>query len=99
MCDVIIVKIVLVREEAVLLIGNMSNISEEMLEQTLDKKLMSNMRIKKSAHERHANMVTSGEWSSGESCLLLKLVTFTDQMLGFNLPYLKKFGLWILLKL
>lgn len=55
----------LVREEAVLLIGNMGNISDEMLEQTLDKKLMSNMRIKKSAHERQANMVTSGEWSSG----------------------------------
>ena len=43
----------------------MDNISEEMLEQTLDKKLMSNMRVKKSAHERQANMVSSGEWSSG----------------------------------
>ena len=59
-----------------MLIGNMSNISEEMLEQTLDKKLMSNMRIKKSAHERHANMVTSGEWSSGKSFKFEKFEVF-----------------------
>jgi integrator complex subunit 4 len=54
-----------VREEAVLLIGNMDNVSEEMLEQTLDKKLMSNMRLKRSAHQREAGMVASGEWSTG----------------------------------
>lgn len=59
----------LVREEAVLLIGNMDNVSEEMLEQTLDKKLMSNMRAKKSAHEREASLVSAGEWSSGETPL------------------------------
>ena len=55
------------------MIGNMGNISDEMLEQTLDKKLMSNMRIKKSAHERQANMVTSGEWSSGTEKFGLQL--------------------------
>ena len=35
------------------------------LEQTLDKKLMSNMRMKRNAHERMAGLVSSGEWSSG----------------------------------
>ena len=35
------------------------------LEQTLDKKLMSNMRMKRNAHERMAALVSSGEWSSG----------------------------------
>ena len=54
-----------VREEAVLLIGNMTNVSEEMVEQTLDKKLMSNMRAKKSQHQREAHMVSAGEWSTG----------------------------------
>ena len=68
-----------VREEAVLLIGNMDNISEEMLEQTLDKKLMSNMRLKKSAHERQANMVSSGEWSSGnETEFIMFLERYID---------------------
>jgi integrator complex subunit 4 len=41
------------------------NHSQTYLEQTLDKKLMSNMRLKTSAHERQAGLFASGEWSSG----------------------------------
>ena len=66
-----------VREKAMQLIGNFSKVSsisvenngvsQIFLEQTLDKKLMSNMRTKKSAHEREAKMVSAGEWSSGKT--------------------------------
>eukprot|EP00088_Acartia_fossae_P000160 TRINITY_DN10050_c0_g1_i1.p1 TRINITY_DN10050_c0_g1~~TRINITY_DN10050_c0_g1_i1.p1 ORF type:complete len:939 (+),score=261.73 TRINITY_DN10050_c0_g1_i1:63-2879(+) len=55
-----------VRCLAAQLIGNMSSVSQTFLEQTLDKKLMSNMRVKKSSHERQAGLVASGEWSSGK---------------------------------
>ncbi len=55
-----------VREMGIVLIGSMDSVSPEFLAQTLDKKLMSNMRTKKSAHERQARMVASGEWSSGQ---------------------------------
>lgn len=55
-----------VRELSVKLIGTLEKVSPTFLEQTLDKKLMSNMRSKKSAHERHAQIVASGEWSSGK---------------------------------
>ena len=48
------------------LIGDMRGVSQLFLEQTLDKKLMSNMRIKRNAHERMASLVSSGEWSSGQ---------------------------------
>ena len=41
-------------------------VSPHFLEQTLDKKLMSNMRAKKSAHDREAKLVASGEWSTGK---------------------------------
>ena len=54
-----------VRETAAQLIGGMVKVSQDFLEQTLDKKLMSNMRLKRSAHEREAKMISSGEWSSG----------------------------------
>ncbi|CAB4067195.1 INTS4 [Lepeophtheirus salmonis] len=56
-----------VRELAASLIGNNARVSQLFLEQTLDKKLMSNMRLKKSAHEREAKMVSAGEWSSGRN--------------------------------
>ena len=46
------------------LIGDMRGVSQGYLEQTLDKKLMSNMRTKRNAHERMAELVSSGEWSS-----------------------------------
>lgn len=49
-----------------ILIGNMENVSEVFLEQTFDKKLISNMRVKKSSHERVANRVAAGEWSTGK---------------------------------
>ena len=41
-----------VRCLAAQMIGRMAGVSQTFLEQTLDKKLMSNMRAKKSAHER-----------------------------------------------
>ena len=46
-----------VRVLAATLIGNMRGVSQVFLEQTLDKKLMSNMRMKRNAHERMAGMV------------------------------------------
>ena len=54
-----------VRVLAASLIGDMRGVSQLFLEQTLDKKLMSNMRMKRNAHERMAGLVSSGEWSSG----------------------------------
>ncbi|EDV92118.1 integrator complex subunit 4 [Drosophila grimshawi] len=48
------------------LLGSMTAVSSEFLNQTLDKKLMSNLRRKRNAHERGARLVTSGEWSSGK---------------------------------
>ena len=52
-----------VRVLAARLIGEMRGVSQGYLE-TLDKKLMSNMRTKRNAHERMAGRVSSGEWSS-----------------------------------
>ena len=46
------------------LIGDMRGVSQGYLGHTLDKKLMSNMRTKRNAHERMAGLVSSGEWSS-----------------------------------
>ncbi len=54
-----------VRVEAATLLGRFTNISPNFLHQTLDKKLMSNLRKKKSAHQRHRETLESGEWSSG----------------------------------
>lgn len=56
----------LVRTQAAELLGGMTRVSAEFLNQTLDKKLMSNMRRKKSLHERNMNHFTSGEWSTGK---------------------------------
>ncbi|XP_054152936.1 integrator complex subunit 4-like [Oppia nitens] len=55
-----------VRAESALLLGQFTHISVNFLEQTLDKKLMSNLRKKKSAHERHRETYETGEWSSGQ---------------------------------
>ncbi|XP_058825412.1 integrator complex subunit 4 isoform X2 [Topomyia yanbarensis] len=55
-----------IRMQAADLLGGMTMVSDEFLHQTLDKKLMSNMRRKKSLHERSAEHFTSGEWSSGK---------------------------------
>ncbi|XP_017850767.2 integrator complex subunit 4 [Drosophila busckii] len=55
-----------IRVLAAELLGSMTSVSSEFLNQTLDKKLMSNLRRKRNAHERGARLVTSGEWSSGK---------------------------------
>lgn len=55
-----------IRVLAAELLGSMTHVSSEFLHQTLDKKLMSNLRRKRNAHERGAHLVTSGEWSSGK---------------------------------
>lgn len=54
-----------IRAFAAELLGGMSRVNNEFLCQTLDKKLMSNMRRKKTSHERALENYTSGEWSSG----------------------------------
>ncbi|XP_003738452.1 integrator complex subunit 4 [Galendromus occidentalis] len=48
------------------LLGQMHEVSPSFLEQTLDKKLMSNLRRKASAHERRREAFQAGEWSSGQ---------------------------------
>ncbi|KAI8126837.1 Integrator complex subunit 4 [Lucilia cuprina] len=55
-----------IRVQAAEHLGDMTMVSSEFLHQTLDKKLMSNLRRKKTAHERGAQLVASGEWSSGK---------------------------------
>lgn len=54
-----------IRTQAASLMGGMTLVNNEFLCQTLDKKLMSNMRRKKTSHERALENYTSGEWSSG----------------------------------
>lgn len=54
-----------IRTQAADLLGGMRQVNNEFLCQTLDKKLMSNMRRKKTSHERALENYTSGEWSSG----------------------------------
>lgn len=55
-----------VRTQAATLLGGMTTVGSEFLHQTLDKKLMSNLRRKKSLHERYTELFQSGEWSSGK---------------------------------
>ncbi|CAI9741870.1 integrator complex subunit 4-like [Octopus vulgaris] len=55
-----------VRKEAASLLGSLHLVSPKFLEQTLDKKLMSNMRRKRTAHERARENYMSGEWSTGK---------------------------------
>ncbi|XP_050666118.1 integrator complex subunit 4 [Leptidea sinapis] len=47
------------------LLGTSRAVSDRFLLQTLDKQLMSNMKKKKTAHERGAELVRSGAWASG----------------------------------
>ncbi|XP_075235890.1 integrator complex subunit 4 [Lycorma delicatula] len=54
-----------VRTQAAQLLGNMTLVGDRFLQQTLDKKLISNLRKKRSAHERAWENVQSGEWASG----------------------------------
>ncbi|XP_071501854.1 integrator complex subunit 4-like [Diadema antillarum] len=55
-----------VRAEAAGLLGSLHSVSTKFLEQTLDKKLMSGLRKKKSSHERQKEQYVSGEWSTGK---------------------------------
>ncbi|XP_051933379.1 integrator complex subunit 4 [Hippocampus zosterae] len=55
----------MVRVQAAKTLGSMSQVSPHFLEQTLDKKLMSDLRRKRTAHERAKELFTSGEFSSG----------------------------------
>ncbi|GAB6020124.1 hypothetical protein CHUAL_002853 [Chamberlinius hualienensis] len=55
-----------VRIQAAQLLGKMTNVSLKFMEQTLDKRLMSNMKRKCSAHERQKESFESGEWASGQ---------------------------------
>ncbi|PVD19006.1 hypothetical protein C0Q70_21565 [Pomacea canaliculata] len=54
-----------VRMESASLLGSLHQVSSAFLEQTLDKKLMSNMRRKVSAHDRAKENFQSGEWATG----------------------------------
>ncbi|XP_065534938.1 integrator complex subunit 4 isoform X3 [Lathamus discolor] len=54
-----------VRVQAAKLLGSMQQVSSHFLDQTLDKKLMSDLRRKRTAHERAKELYSSGEFSSG----------------------------------
>uniref|UniRef100_A0A3P9MNE2 Integrator complex subunit 4 n=1 Tax=Oryzias latipes TaxID=8090 RepID=A0A3P9MNE2_ORYLA len=54
-----------VRVQAAKTLGSMLQVSPHFLEQTLDKKLMSDLRRKRTAHERAKELFASGEFSSG----------------------------------
>ncbi|CAK1600107.1 unnamed protein product [Parnassius mnemosyne] len=54
-----------VRALACSLLGSTCAVSDRFLLQTLDKQLMSNMKKKRTAHERGAELVRSGAWASG----------------------------------
>lgn len=55
----------MVRVQAAKTLGSMLQVSPHFLEQTLDKKLMSDLRRKHTAHERAKELFASGEFSSG----------------------------------
>ncbi|CAJ1066328.1 LOW QUALITY PROTEIN: integrator complex subunit 4-like [Xyrichtys novacula] len=55
----------MVRVQAAKTLGSMLQVSPHFLEQTLDKKLMSDLRRKRTAHERAKDLFASGEFSSG----------------------------------
>lgn len=55
-----------VRYIAVKLLGTMLSVGWQLLIQTLDKKLMSNMRRKESFHQMSRKIVNSGDWSVGK---------------------------------
>ncbi|XP_038050789.1 integrator complex subunit 4-like [Patiria miniata] len=55
-----------VRAEAVGLLGSLHLVSPKFLQQTLDKKLMSGLRRKRTSHERQKESYASGDWSTGQ---------------------------------
>ena len=61
-----------VRALAAQLLGDFSNVSEKFLVQTLDKKLMSHLKVVKSEHQRQLELHQGGgassvDWDSGRS--------------------------------
>ncbi|XP_070538096.1 integrator complex subunit 4-like [Ptychodera flava] len=65
-CEMVTDQSVTVRVEAMGLLGSLHSVSPKFLEQTLDKKLMSHLRRKRTAHERQKESFASGEWSTGQ---------------------------------
>ncbi|CAG5126191.1 unnamed protein product, partial [Candidula unifasciata] len=65
-CNMVTDISVRVRVKACQLLGSLHMVSPRFLEQTLDKKIMSQLRRKRSAHERAREHFASGEWSTGQ---------------------------------
>ncbi|XP_049887123.1 integrator complex subunit 4 isoform X2 [Pectinophora gossypiella] len=65
MCSAVNDLCMAVRALACTLLGTTRAVSDRFLLQTLDKQLMSNMKKKRTAHERGAELVRSGAWASG----------------------------------
>ncbi|KAI9583405.1 hypothetical protein GQX74_005153 [Glossina fuscipes] len=71
-----------IRLQAAKHLGDLTQVSSEFLHQILDKKLMSNLRRKKTAHERGAHLVASDEWSSGDDAPQEQLNTATISLIA-----------------
>ncbi|OWA52457.1 Integrator complex subunit 4 [Hypsibius exemplaris] len=54
-----------IRAKAAQLLGMMDGVTIDYVNQTVDKKLMSDLRVKVAGHERQKQLFESGEWSSG----------------------------------
>ncbi|GFR90523.1 integrator complex subunit 4-like [Elysia marginata] len=65
-CNMVTDISVKVRVKAAQLLGSLQQVGPRFLEQTLDKKLMSMLRRKQSAHERAREQFSAGEWSTGQ---------------------------------
>ena len=71
-CDLVNDSSMPVRAQATQLLGDFSRVSNKFLDQTLDKKLMSHLKVVKSDHQRQLELhqgggasLTSVDWSSG----------------------------------
>ena len=67
-CDMVTDRSVAVRSLATTLLGQFRNVSERFLLQTLDKKLMSHLRVVKSEHQRARDEAVgaSRDWDTGQ---------------------------------
>ncbi|XP_055357914.1 integrator complex subunit 4-like [Paramacrobiotus metropolitanus] len=54
-----------IRAQAASILGRMNGVTLDYILQTVDKKLMSDLRVKVAGHERQKRLFESGEWSSG----------------------------------
>ena len=54
-----------IRAKAAHILGVMDGVTIDYVNQTVDKKLMSDLRVKVTGHERQKQLFESGEWSSG----------------------------------